>query len=51
MPHKAIPRDVHVSEYPVSVRDIQDETGLDFLDELPDDTADLVETTAWELWP
>jgi len=51
MPHKAIPRNVDVSEYLVSIRDIEDETGLDFLHELPDDVENLLETTVWDLWP
>ena len=51
MPHKAIPRNVDVSEYLVSVRDIEDKTGLDFLHELPDDLENVLETTVWDLWP
>jgi len=49
MPHKAIPRDVDVSEYLVTVRDIENETVLDFLRELPDDLENLLETSVWEL--
>ena len=51
MPHKAIPSNVDVSNYLVSVRDIEDETGLDFLHELPDDLENLLETTVWDMWP
>jgi len=51
MPHKAIPRYADVSEYLVSIRSIEDETGLDFLDGLSDDLQNLLETTVWDLWP
>ena len=51
MPHKTIPRSVDVSEYLVSIRDIEEETGLDFLHELPDDLENVLETTVWDLWP
>lgn len=51
MPHKAIARDADVSEYLVSIRSIEDETGLDFLQELPDDLENVLETTVWDLWP
>lgn len=51
MPHKLIPRKVDVSKYLVSVRDIEQETGLDFFHELPDDLENEIETTVWELWP
>jgi endonuclease G len=51
VPHEAIPRDVDVSEYLVSIRKIEDETGLDFLRELSDDLENILETNVWDLWP
>jgi DNA/RNA endonuclease G (NUC1) len=35
----------------VSVRDIENETGLDFLHELPDDIENEVESAVWDMWP
>ena len=35
--------DVDLSDYLVSIRDIEDETRLDFLYELPDDFENLIE--------
>ena len=51
VPHKAMPRDVDVSEYLVSIRDIEHETGLDFLHELSDDLENILETNVWDIWP
>ncbi len=51
MRHKAIPRNVNLSDYLVSVKNIEDDTGLDFLNELPDDLENTLETTVWGLWP
>jgi len=51
MTHEPIPRDVDLSEYLVSIREIEQETGLDFLHELPDDVENMVETSVWEIWP
>lgn len=51
MPHTPIPRDVDLSEYLVSVDDIEGETGLDFLHELEDDIEDQIESEVWDIWP
>jgi endonuclease G len=51
MPHKSIPRDVDLSDYLVSIDDIEGETGLDFLHELEDDLEDEIESEVWEIWP
>ena len=51
MPHVPIPRSVDVSEYLVSVDDIEAETGLDFFHELADDVEEEIESEAWEIWP
>ncbi len=51
MPHKAIPRDVNLSDYLVSVDDIEDETGIDFLNELDEKEQREIESEVWEMWP
>jgi endonuclease G len=51
MPHKSIASDADLSEYLVSVREIEEETGLDFLHTLPDDVEEEIETSVWEIWP
>jgi hypothetical protein len=43
--------DVDLSDYLVSMRDVENETGLGFLHELPDDFEHLIETSVWEIWP
>jgi endonuclease G len=51
MPHKPIPSDADLSDYLVSIDDIEELTGLDFLHELPGDIEDMVEEAVWEMWP
>jgi endonuclease G len=51
MPHKAIPRDANLSDYLVSIDDIEDETGIDFLHELEDDMEEELESEVWDIWP
>ncbi len=51
MPQEPIPADVDVSEYIVTVRDIEKETGLDFFCDLPDDLENQIETNKAVLWP
>ena len=43
VPHEPMSNDVDLSDYLVSIRDVEDETGLDFLHELPDDFENLIE--------
>ena len=50
-PHEPIPRDADLSEFLVSIDEIEDETDIDFLHELPDSIEDELEETVWELWP
>jgi hypothetical protein len=40
-----------LSDYLVSIRDVENEAGLDFLHELPDDVENQIETSVWEIWP
>jgi DNA/RNA endonuclease G (NUC1) len=47
----SIPSKADLSQYLVSVRDIENETGIDFLHELPDNVNNLIEKTTWEIWP
>ena len=51
VPHEPMSNDVELSDYLVSIRDVENETGLDFLHELPDDFENLIETSVWEIWP
>jgi endonuclease G len=51
MPHEPIARDADLSDYLVSVRDIEQETGLNSLHTLPDDVENEIETSVWEIWP
>lgn len=51
MLHEPIPRDADLSEFLVSIDDIEAETGIDFLHELPDPIEDELEEAVWELWP
>ncbi len=50
MPHEPIPRNADLSQFLVSIDDIEDETGIDFLHELPDPIEDELEEAVWELW-
>jgi hypothetical protein len=50
VPHKAIPRDVDVSAYFVSIGDIEHETEPDFLHELSDDLENILEINVWDIW-
>jgi hypothetical protein len=43
--------DVDFSDYLVSIRKVENETGLNVLHELPDDFENLIETSVWEIWP
>ena len=51
MPHEQIPRDVDVYEYLVSIDDIEDATGIDFLQAIPNDYENMLESIVWDLWP
>lgn len=51
LPHEAIPRNVDLSEYLVRVDDIEGETGIDFLSELPNNIENQIESEVWEIWP
>ena len=51
MEHKAIARKVKIDDYLVSIDDIEQRTGLDFLTELPDGLEDFLEGATWEIWP
>jgi len=51
MPHEPTPSDVDVSEYLVSIDDIESATGLDFLHALSDDLENMLESIVWDLWP
>jgi len=51
IPHKPIPAQVDLSDYLVSVDDVENETGFDFLHELPDDIENVVESTVGDMWP
>jgi len=44
-------QDANLSEYLVSIDDIEDETGIDFLHELEDDIEDELESEVWDIWP
>ena len=48
---KSIPSDVDLSKFLVSIDDIEDETGIDFLHELSDELEDALEKVVWDLWP
>lgn len=51
MPHEPIPRNADLSQFLVSIDDIEDETAIDFLHELPDPLEDELEEIVWEIWP
>ena len=51
MPHEPIPRNTDLSQFLVSIDDIEEETGIDFLHELRDSLEDELEETVWEIWP
>ena len=51
MPHKTIARGANLSEYLVSIDDVEGETGINFLHELDDDIEEEIESEVWEIWP
>lgn len=51
MPHEPISRDVHLSQYLVTVDDIEAATDIDFLRELEDSLEEKVESQRGEIWP
>ena len=51
VPHKPIPQSADLSQFLVSVDQVEKETGLDFLRDLPDPIEDLLERMVWEMWP
>jgi endonuclease G, mitochondrial len=51
VPHKPLKSDADLSQYLVSVDEVEKQTGLDFLYELPDDYENYLEKNVWELWP
>ncbi|UCG48246.1 MAG: DNA/RNA non-specific endonuclease [Phycisphaerales bacterium] len=51
VPHWPLPPDAELSRYLVSIRDIERETGLDFLHELPDELEGAIESAIWDIWP
>ncbi len=50
VPHWRVPADADLSRYLVSIRDIERETGLDFLHELPDELEGALESAIWDIW-
>jgi endonuclease G len=51
MPHKPTKSDIDLSQFLVRIDEVEEQTGLDFLYELPDDYEDFLEKTVWKLWP
>ncbi len=51
IPHEAVPRDVDLSQYLVSIDDIEAATDIDFLRELEDGLEDSIESQVGEMWP
>jgi endonuclease G len=51
IPHESLPANVDLSKYLVSVKDMKNETGLDFFYELPHDVENAVESTVGPMWP
>ncbi len=51
VPHESIPRDVDLSQYLVSIDQIEAETNIDFLRELEDELEDRIEAQVGEMWP
>ncbi len=51
MPHEPIPRDVDLNEHLTSIDEIETLTGLDFLNELPDEIEDCIESGVYAIWP
>jgi DNA/RNA endonuclease G (NUC1) len=43
--------DVDFSDYLVSIREVENETGLDVLHELPNGFENLIERSVWDIWP
>jgi len=51
MPHEPIERSVDLGQFLVSIDQVELETDLDFLHELPDVVEDVLESIVWEMWP
>jgi endonuclease G len=51
VPHKPLKSDADLSQFLTSIDNVEKQTGLDFLYELPDDYENYLEKTTWELWP
>ncbi|MBI1321102.1 MAG: hypothetical protein GC168_19430 [Candidatus Hydrogenedens sp.] len=51
MPHQDIPTSVALADFLVSVDQIEEETDIDFLYELPDAVEGPVESVVWGMWP
>jgi endonuclease G len=51
VPHKPLKSDADLSKFLVSIDEVEKQTKLDFLPDLPDDYENYLEKTVWELWP
>jgi endonuclease G, mitochondrial len=51
VPHKPLKSDADLSKFLTSIDDVEKQTGLDFLYDLPDDYENYLEKTTWQLWP
>lgn len=51
VPHKPLKSDADLSKFLTSIDQLEKKTGLDFLNELPDNYEDYLEKNIWELWP
>lgn len=51
VPHEPLPRSAELGAFLVSVDEVEELTGIDFLAELPPDLEEALEVEVWELWP
>jgi endonuclease G len=51
MPHEPLKSNIDLRAFLVSIDEVEEQTGLDFLCDLPDDYEIYLEKTVWELWP
>ena len=51
VPHKPFKSDADLSQFLVSIDEVENQTKLDFLPDLPDDYEKYLEKTVWKMWP
>jgi endonuclease G, mitochondrial len=51
VPHKPLKSNADLSKFLVSIDEVEKQTKLDFLPDLPDNYENYLEKTVWELWP